>query len=143
LFGLRSIARRCGDGADERSLLGTAAASQVRTQAAWLLHAAPVSPDIERKALSRCVRSDEDGAVASACIAPHQAHSAPGPGNGRRATTIMVVPPTRSKPEPGAPFTLLTEDGAYRFGWTDARGAVWLQTDDSDAVALEIPVGQW
>jgi hypothetical protein len=143
LFGLRSIAQRCGDGTNERSLLTTATSPQVRLQAAWLLHAVPTSPDVERKGLQHCVRNDVDGEVASACVAGRDVESVSTPGAVGRATTIMVVPTTRTTPEPAAPFTLMTEYGAYRFGWTDSRGAVWQQTNDTEAVNLSLPVGQW
>lgn len=142
LFGLRHLGQRCGDGADERRLLTLAEAPQVRTQAAWLLQAVPATPDVDRKTLSRCVSHDTDGDVASACLsAPDSAQ--PAEGSTDNPTTILIVPPTRSEPEPGVPFTLLTEYGAYRFGWTDARGGAWLQTRDADAVAPSLPVGQW
>lgn len=143
LYGLRTIGQRCSDGSDERLLLATSTAPQVRVQAAWLLHAVPSSPDVDRKALDHCVRHDTDGQVASACLEPHAQLPQREPSSALLPTTIMVIPATRTKPEPAVPFSLLTESGATRFGSTDARGAVWMQVMDADAVSLSLPVGQW
>lgn len=144
LFGLRSIGQRCNDGLDERNLLATATAPRVRMQAAWLLQTVSAAPEVERKLLQRCVRTDLDGEVAAACVPPNaEKATAPSDAGAARPTTIMVVPAGRAKPAPAVPFTLVTEYGAYRFGWTDARGAVWQQTADSEAVSLGLPVGQW
>lgn len=147
LFALRRIGRRCGDGADERRLLASASATAVRSQAALLLQIVPgAAADADAKALERCVRYDIDGDVAAACLdraAPEAAKSGVWSARVARAVTILVVPVTQSKPMPAAPFALLTEEDAYRFGWTDARGGVWMFTTDSDAVRLAQPVGTW
>lgn len=148
LFALRRIGRRCGDGADERRLLASAKATAVRSQAALLLQAVPVAAgDVDAKALERCVRYDLDGEVAAACL-KRDPETAPSPAAGSdaplpRAVTILVSPATQTKPMPAGPFALLTEEDAYRFGWTDARGGVWMFTTDSDEVRLAQPVGTW
>lgn len=148
LFALRRIGRRCGDGADERKLLASAKATAVRSQAALLLAAVPVTAgDVDEKALERCVRYDFDGEVAAACLKRGTDAAATvmakSDAPAARAVTILVTPATQTKPMPGGPFALVTEENAYRFGWTDARGGVWMFTTDSDEVRLVQPVGTW
>lgn len=144
LYALRVTGARCGDGNEERLLLVAAPAPEVRLQAARLILALPsTSPDADARALRHCVRYDADGAVGAACVERVQVH-APAPEQGKAyAATVMVVPALRLKPEPGQPYTLETEDGAYRFGWADARGGAWVSTTTSGELKLAQPVGTW
>lgn len=152
LGALRQMGQRCGDGADERMLLRAAATPEVRLAAARLLsNVGMPSRELDLKALEHCARYDVDGDVAAACIearepageTPRADGATPPPTQTARPVTLMVVPATRSTPQPNIPFALQTENGLYRFGWTDARGATWVRTTDSGRLRLAQPIGAW
>jgi HEAT repeat protein len=148
LAGLRAIERRCDDGQLERAVLRSSPSPQLRLQAARLIAAVPSGqPDADAAALKHCARHDVDGNVGAAC-APATAVASPSPPRATspaplEPTTVMVIPTGKTSPVAGAPFALENEAGVYRFGWTDARGGVWLQTHDRGALRLEQPLGTW
>lgn len=150
LFALRQLGLRCDGGDAERTLLALAKTPEVRLQAARLLATVPApEPDLDAKALKICTRSDVDGEVAAACMqspaSSKASVSAPTDAvvHAFRPATVMVVPAVRTSPEPHLPFTLEMENGEYRFGWADSRGAVWVQTRDSGELELRQPLGLW
>ncbi len=148
LFALRELRLRCGDGSAERTLLAAAPTPEVRLQVARLMARVPgPDPTLDTKALKHCTRYDVDGDVAAACMRTPMSSTATTPSqttsHGMRPMTVMVVPAARTTPQPHVPFTLELENGAYRFGWADSRGAVWVQTRDSDALRLRQPLGMW
>lgn len=147
VFGLMAIQRRCDDGKLERTLLRISPTAQLRAHAARLIAAVPSpEPAADAKALKYCARYDVDGHVGAQCAPTAAAPLVLSPktvGAPWEPITVMVIPAGKTTPEPGAPFTLETEQGAYRFGWTDARGAISAQTRDRGALRLEQPVGMW
>lgn len=168
LGALRQLEQRCGDGGAERALLRAATTSEVRLAAARLLGSRVLSNrvlsnrvpsngitpshQLDVEALARCARYDVDGEVAAACMEAREPTSAEddptrgqasAPTQKLRPVTVMVVPATRNTPQPNVPFALETADGVYRFGWTDARGALWTLTTDSERLRLAQPIGSW
>lgn len=148
LAGLRGIGRRCDDGKLERLVLGSSPWPQLRAEAARLIAAVPsAARDADATALKHCARYDVDGNVGAEC-APAAAVASSAPARTTSSaplepTTVMVIPTGKTAPVAGAPFALHSETGVYRFGWTDARGGIWLRTRDRAALRLEQPLGTW
>ena len=122
LAALRSMGKRCDEGAPERGLLSADTSELVRERAAWLLRDVPSSAQrADARGLRRCLLDDRSGRVARAC----REGSVERGGEGVEPVVVFVVPDGRTTPEARVGFALILADGRIRMGLADRRGAVF------------------
>ena len=136
LSALRSVGKRCGDGAREREMLSTDLSPEVRERAAFLLWDVRSSvPAADERGLRRCLLDDRSGRVARACR-----EKATGAGSVvTESVLVFIVPDGRSTPLSRAPYALVLEDGRMRMGLADRRGGVFEANAPRGRVELAVP----
>jgi HEAT repeat protein len=135
---LALTAKRCGDGARERSLLVSDPSAVVRAAAARAVRAVPAGDGAaDRRMLRRCAMDDRSGLVAVACHAgePSRVASA----EVTEPVVVFVVPDGSTSPVARLPFALVLADGLMRVGLADRRGAVFEARAPRGRVELAIP----
>lgn len=135
LTGLSARGIRCASGV-ERWLLRSDPSVLVRARAAWLLARYPSeAAPLEAKMLRRCQRVEPSSRVAKAC---GRSGAPVAPAEGVSGVTVFIVPEGRTKPSPGAPYTLDVGTGTLRSGIADSRGAVFVGAPADATLRLEI-----
>lgn len=135
LAALRTVGKRCDDGARARGLLSADSSEIVRERAAWLIWDVSSSDAADARGLRRCLLDDRSGRVAKACRERRR-------GDGRggvEPVVVFVVPDGRTTPVARAPFALILADGRMRMGLADRRGAVFEGAAPGGEMSLAVP----